>query len=137
KDQTRLPVKFECLDPLRRVKSMRVEVWAGNKGPDRPFATKQPAPHDGDGPKQLVEVTYQNGLGAGDIPWPALQPGQVCWIQPVMVNAAGVEQWFPATAHEPSPYPPLQRTAANVKLKLEAGQRTLKLKSAIRMSIYQ
>jgi S1-C subfamily serine protease len=137
-DQRKLPVKFQCLDPLDRIKSMRVEVWAGSQGPTRAPANQQPPALPGDGPRQVVAINYQNHTGSGDVPLPDLQPGQVYWVRPVFVSAAGGSLWLPAAPLESSASPPLQRLPVNIQMKTgQAAQRTIKLKNSMRMNLYQ
>ena len=135
-NQIKLPAKFECLDPLGRVQTLRIEVWAGNRGPARPSSYQQPQGVPGDGPRQSVTINYQNGRAVGDIPLPSVPAGQVYWIQPVVVNGAGVTQWSPAVVREPAP--PLQRVAADLQMKLDQpGQRTLKMINEMRVTLME
>lgn len=135
-NQAKLPVKYECIDPLGRVQSVRVDIWVGGMGPERPFAFQPPNAEPGDGPKQTISVNYQNGKAIGDVPLPALQPGQVYWVQPVLVNASGTTRWNPASTLTPST--PLQRVASSLLMKVDQpGQRTVHLKDTKRMTIYQ
>jgi predicted Zn finger-like uncharacterized protein len=135
-NQPTVPVSLKCLDPLGRVRSIRVEVWAGAPGPDRPFSYQQPTAMPGDSPRQSSNVVYADGIGTGDLPLPALQPGQVYWMQPVLVNAAGATQWQPAQAV--TAVPPLQRSAASLVMKTEQrGERSLKMKASVGLTIYE
>jgi predicted Zn finger-like uncharacterized protein len=135
-NQSTLPVSLQCLDPLGRVRSIRVEVWAGAPGPDRASSYQQPAAMPGDSPRQSNNVVYADGIGTGDLPLPALQPGQVYWIQPVLVNAAGTTQWQPAQAV--TAVPPLQRSPASLVMKTEqSGERSLKMKASIGLTVYK
>jgi S1-C subfamily serine protease len=135
-NQAKLPVRCECLDPLGRVQSVRVEVWVGSMGPERPFAFEPPPAQPGDGPRQTSDVAYQNGKAIGDVPLPALQPGQVYWIQPVLVNGAGVTQWQRASTLAAKV--PLERVPANLQMKLDPGQqRTVRIKNENRVTVYQ
>ena len=56
-----LPINVQCLDPLNRIRGMKMEVWAGNAGPDRPLAYQPPAALAGDGPRQSSSMNYVNG----------------------------------------------------------------------------
>jgi S1-C subfamily serine protease len=137
-NQAKLPVKFKCLDPLDRVRSFRVEIWAGNNGPLRPTSTQQPAASPGDGPKQSFKMSYQNGTAVGDIPLPEAQPGQVFWVQAIFVDGAGATRWVPMPPLTPSAVPPLQRTAATLQMKVDQpGERTVVMKNSKSLTVYE
>ncbi len=134
-NQIKMPVKLRCLDPLRRVKSMGVEVWAGNKDTARALTMEQPQPQPGDGPRQKITLDYKDGVAEANIPLPPVPAGQVYWVQPVVVNGAGVTQWQQAAPCEAAP--PLQRIGADLQLKNQSGLRTLKIKDTRRMMLQQ
>jgi S1-C subfamily serine protease len=136
-NQTLLPVKFQCLDPLQRVKDFRIEVWTGSHGPDRPFGSVQPPAMPGDSARQTIAIGYNSGKAMADIPLPQLPPGQVYWLQPVLVDGAGVTQWQPASTL--TARVPLKRVPANLLMKLDpqGQERTVQLKNETRINIYQ
>jgi predicted Zn finger-like uncharacterized protein len=136
-DQTMLPAKFHCLDPLGRVQDFRVEVWTGSQGPARPFGGAQPPAMPGDSARKAIAIAYNSGKATADIPLPPLPAGHVYWIQPVLVNGAGVTQWQPASTL--AARIPLKRVPANLQMKLDpqGQERTVKLKNEMRINIYQ
>src|SRR5262249_3244985 len=123
-----LPVSFTCLDPLNRVKNMRVEVWAGAPGPARPYTLQKPPALPQDGPRQSHTIQYQNFSGSLDVPMPALGPGEVCWVQPMITTKAGTTHWGNAYPM-PASMIPIERRAANLQVSLTAQKdRTVTMK---------
>jgi S1-C subfamily serine protease len=92
-NQTLLPLRLTCLDPLGRVRDVKVDVWPGMPGRPLSPVGQAPQPQAGDGAHQAFAAAGQNGLYAVDVPLPPLEPGKVYWIQPTLVNAAGVAVW--------------------------------------------
>jgi S1-C subfamily serine protease len=128
--QTRLPVTYTCLDPLNRIRDMRVEVWTGQPGPARPYSLQKPQPLPNDGPRQSHVIPYQNNAGNLEVPLPQLAPGSVCWLQPVVTTKTGATFWGPAQA-TPVSLIPLERKPANLLVSLSAQkERTVSVKSA-------
>ncbi len=128
--QARMPIKLTCLDPLNQIRQLRVEVWTGLPGDPRPTAQQKPPGQPGDGPKTEHVVTYADGLGALEVPLPALPPGQVYWFQPLVTSAKGTH-WAPAhpTAVDVIP---LEQKAANLTIDLDkAKERTCKMDSKV------
>src|SRR5262249_42876935 len=110
-----LPLKMMCLDPLGRARSAKVEVWAGNPGESRPPATQQPPAQAGDGLRQTYPLAPVDGGYAADVPFPQLKPGQVCWVRPVLVRAAGPTRWDWAEPVKPDVQLVLERKPAVIK----------------------
>jgi tetratricopeptide (TPR) repeat protein len=128
KDQARLPVRLSCLDPLQRIRTVKLEVWAGKASPARPPSPKEPRPLPGDRPRQSLAVAYQEGGGQVDVLLPSLAGGEVLWVRPVLTDAGGATRWAGAVAYTPSDLPPLRRTAALLQADFEGQpQRTVKL----------
>ena len=65
-----------------------------------------------------------------------LPNGTRFWLQPVIVNQAGVKQWGAASTYKPSDAAPLDRTNANIVANVMPGERSMKLtsKSIARMT---
>ncbi|MBI2805716.1 MAG: trypsin-like peptidase domain-containing protein [Planctomycetes bacterium] len=134
--EARMPVRYTCLDPLNRIREMKVEVWAGQPGTTRPYSLQKPATMPGDGPRQTHKVNYQNGVGLLDVPLPALGPGQVYWFQPV-ITGQNVSHWGTALA-TPTSLILLERKAANLQVSLETHKkRTITVKNASTFTIYK
>jgi S1-C subfamily serine protease len=134
-----LPVRLNCLDPLGRLRDVKVEVWAGNPGNPRPAGSRDPAPQPGDGPRQSYPLAPADGTCKGDVPLPELKPGQVCWLQPVFVNAAGARQWDAATPVPQDAQTVLDRKPAVIQFLAPANaiERTLKLNSTFTANVYR
>ena len=134
-----LPVKLTCLDPLKRVRDVKVEVWAGDPGDARPAAWQAPPALPSDGPPQSYPVSPRDGAYTVDVPLPPLPPGKVYWLRPVMVNAAGATQWDTATPLALAALPILDRKPALLQFKAPTAaiDRTLKLQSKDTMSVYR
>jgi S1-C subfamily serine protease len=133
-----LPVRLTCLDPLNRIRDVRVEVWTGKPGKPRSPATAAPRPEDGDGPRKAMAVRYANGEGLAEVPVPPLAAGQVYWVQPVLAGGAGPARWGQAISFQPTSPTAVERRAALLQLKYpEQGQkveRTLKLKVKVELT---
>jgi predicted Zn finger-like uncharacterized protein len=127
-NQLKLPVKLVCIDPLKKIGELKVEVWTGSPGPVRDASMQQPQPKSGDGTRQTHKIDYQNGIGTGDVLLPAPSPGQVCWVQSVVTNARGT-YWGPAVA-TPTELYAIERRSANLTINLDTKVRTVKFKSS-------
>lgn len=129
-----LPVKLNLLDPLGRVRDVKLEVWAGRAATSRP-----PAMGPGDGPRTSYPVTLTDGVGTAAVPLPARQPGQAVWLQPVFVNALGARQWDTATVVSEDAQVVLERKETLIQFKAPDGaiERTVQLNSAVTLSVYR
>jgi S1-C subfamily serine protease len=134
-----LPLKLTCLDPLGRVRNVKVEVWAGKPGNPRPAAAKAPEPQPGDGPRQTHRLAARDGAFTADVPLPPLQPGQVCWLRPVLVNAAGATLWDAATPVASDALTVLERRPALIRFTAPTAaiDRTLKLTNNVAVTVYR
>ena len=56
--KAQMPVRVRCLDPLNKIRELRMEVWTGPPGESRPTSAQAPQPVAGDGPKQEHLVKY-------------------------------------------------------------------------------
>ncbi len=127
--QVRVPVRYTCLDPFKRIRELKVEVCTGQPGKTRPFSLAQPPAFPGDGPKQVQSLSYSNGLCDGEVVLPTTQPGQVVWIRPVIVSATQKMQWGPALFSDPTEA--IERQPAELVVKLMTHEkRTVRLKSS-------
>jgi S1-C subfamily serine protease len=77
---TYMPVRLKCLDPLNRIRDMRVEVWTGPPGAPRPRSNERPQALPGEGPRHEHAVKYAGGVGAVDVPLPQLPAGHLYWV---------------------------------------------------------
>ncbi len=131
KGQARMPVKLACLDPLDRIREVRLEIWTGTPGRGRPASLQAPEVGPGDGPRQSFAVSYARGAGTVEIPLPQAEAGKVVWLQPILKTASGATQWAAASAYRPGQEAPLERRPALLQFKCPAAaaERTLKVKS--------
>jgi S1-C subfamily serine protease len=115
------PLAVKVLDPLKRIKVLALEMWAGPPGTKfRPAADKAPAAVPGDGNRWSVALPYdsEKPVKLGDphvveaeCDLPPLKDGQVYWVQPRYVNTDGVERWGEAVALETAGLPVDRRPA--------------------------
>src|SRR5205814_2191748 len=136
--QVKLPIRLRFLDPLQRIRTVGLEVWAGSASPARPFSLVQPKALPGDGARKNLAATYKDGGAQVDIPVPSLTGDQVLWIQPFLTDAAGARHWARAIAYKPSELLPLERKAAVLQQQLDRQpQRTIKLLSAAKVRAFK
>lgn len=96
----KIDVSMECSDPLKRVKSVRLETWVGDPGVGRPASLVAPPVAAGDGTRASIPCNLQrNGdtnatataiLAPGPVP-----AGKVLWVQPVVETEKGA-RWASA-----------------------------------------
>ncbi|HKI35892.1 MAG TPA: trypsin-like peptidase domain-containing protein [Gemmataceae bacterium] len=121
-DQVKLPVKFELIDPLGRLRKVVAECWTGDPGLPRPVSATEPKPLPGDSDKQSFTIEYdKKGIARGEITLPALSARKTYWIRPVVTNGAGETRWYGAAPQNVGI--PVERTAVTLKFKPAAGAR--------------
>src|SRR5262245_6770373 len=81
--KVRVPVEFTFLDPMKRIKEIKVEVWTGEPGRDRAGSMTKPATVEGDSARETQKLAYENGFASGTIVLPKVPTGKVVWVQPV------------------------------------------------------
>src|SRR5262249_36649822 len=96
--QVRMQMKVECLDPFRSIGQVGLEYWTGPKGSPRPPSDSPPAPQRGDSAHRTV---YFNRQFEAEVLRPRLQPGQVYWFQPILVDKSGQRHWDLALDYAP------------------------------------
>jgi predicted Zn finger-like uncharacterized protein len=139
--QVKMPVKLHLINPLGRVNAVRIDMWAGNPGADRPplplaAPGQMPPMQPGDGKIESVSFNVAKDTAGGDAALPELQPGQVVWMRPVLVGAS--ERYLSARPLPAYPYPPLAHADANLHMKVnKAGERTLKIKDLAQITVQQ
>jgi hypothetical protein len=138
--QGKLPVKLSCLDPLGRVKGVKLDYWTGVAGAALPTSFQPPGARPGDSARQAVAVNYLRGAGQVDLPLPPLAVGQVLWLQPVL-NHGSTTQWARALPYQSKGLAPLERKPTLLQLKnpagAEASERTLHLKSTAQIKVIE
>jgi predicted Zn finger-like uncharacterized protein len=122
-----VPVRLTTLDPLRRVREVRLDVWSGPPGEAVPATDKEPQAKPGDGPRQRVAAKPSGGGYTADVPLPPLPPGQVYWSRPMVTDAAGVTTWAAARTVPFDPALVVERRPADLRFKVPTAplQRTL------------
>jgi S1-C subfamily serine protease len=118
---SKLPITFELVDPLGRLKMVDTEIWAGNPGRPRPPGATEPAPLPGDSPKKRYSMKYDKTPTVTlDVPAPPLGgPRQVYWIRPVITNGLNETRWVMATSAPARP--PLARKPITLKYRPPVG----------------
>jgi S1-C subfamily serine protease len=100
-DQIKMPFKLHVVDPLGRIKQVKMETWIGEAGQRRrPAGTVEPKPLPTDSDLQSVSVPYdrQSYLDV-ELALPPLDDAKkVYWVRPSYVNGAGSPYWNGAFA---------------------------------------
>jgi hypothetical protein len=143
---TRLPIEMDCLDPMNRLQSIKVDVWTsgqsgtghGNRPAVRPPSLLKPAALPGDGPRQTANLVYQNNKATCEIDLPAMNDGQTFWLQPVVTDKAGRTLWATAMAFKVSEHVPVERKSAVLQYQVEPQpERTIKVKGSNKVLVYE
>jgi S1-C subfamily serine protease len=129
-DNVRIPVKIKLLDPLTRLKAVKLDVWTAPASNGRPNSNYKPTALPGDGPKKTVSTNYFNGQATTDLLLPQIPAGHVLWVQPVLQQATGQNAWSNAFTVLSASAEPLKRIPANLTLNMAAAnERTIDLTS--------
>jgi S1-C subfamily serine protease len=129
-----LPVVVKTLDPMQKLREVKVDVWAGRPGAPRlGEAGKTPQPHDS--PRQTVVAQLRDNAYYAAVPIPVQEPGNVVWIQ----SWNGGERPVYGAAH-PVPYNAnmiLERQAINLTYVPAQAERlrTVRLKNTTQISL--
>ncbi len=135
-DSIRMPLKVVCLDPMSRLKGLKVDVWTAPAGGARPFGLQKPPALVGDGPKKSVALNYSATKAEGDVLLPAIPVGHVLWVQPVLQQATGQFVWGHAFTVTTATDSPLQRMPANLTMNLASTpDRTIDLTSKFNIQL--
>ena len=70
---------------------------------------RAPKSQDGDGPRETYSLGQAGAGYEADVPLPALKPGQVCWVRPLLVSRSGTTRWGGATPLPPETLIVLER----------------------------
>lgn len=127
-----LPVNVRTIDPLRRIKSVKLTWWVGKQGQPRDPTSQLPAIKSGDSQHQTVALTYQNGVARGSLQIPAVPEGKTVFIQPVYESESGTRQWMASVNYDPGPL--LDQLTVLVSLKPRTGRGDLYLNSRSTMT---
>jgi uncharacterized protein (TIGR03067 family) len=137
--QTTLPVRVATLDPLQRIREVKVDVWTGPPGAAPPAGDREPETKPGDGARRRIAAAITDGTFTAEVPLPPLPAGQVYYVQPLMVNTAGVVQWAAGQAVPFDPALVLERKPAQLEFKPPTGpiERTLRMSNNNTLTIFQ
>ncbi|MBX7106393.1 MAG: trypsin-like peptidase domain-containing protein, partial [Gemmataceae bacterium] len=104
----RQPFTAMVADPMKRIKKITLDVWAGDRGSGiRPASDRKPSPQANDSPVSTVELAYDPNmvvkLGeatpvAGNCSLPLKKDDQVYWVQPKYERIDGSIRWGEAVA---------------------------------------
>jgi S1-C subfamily serine protease len=138
-DEVRLPIQVSCLDPLRRIRQLKVDVWTGPAGPALQASSVTPPARPGDSPRESFSLSARDGRYVGEVLLPRARVGQALWIQPLMVNEADASRWDSAVAVPAESQAPLDRQVALVQFKAPPGpiERTLRLNSQTTVTVFK
>jgi predicted Zn finger-like uncharacterized protein len=118
--QVKLPVTVQALDPLRRIRKLAINYWVGDAGKPRPASRTEPKAEPGDGPRQTQLLTYQGGVGKGELTLPGLPPGKTYWLQ-ANYGSEGGTKW--AVAQPTTLQPIIERKPATLARKFQPGEK--------------
>ncbi len=136
-DSVRMPYRVTCLDPMSRVKGVKIESWTGPAGGPRQAGAPRHTPQVGDGAKKTLPLAYAQNQGQVDLQVPPIPPGQVLWVQPAIQQATGQFLWGPALAVPAFTAAPLDRVPANLTLNFtDVTERTLDLTSKLSLQLF-
>jgi Trypsin-like peptidase domain len=130
-DEVRLPLKCTCVDPINRIREVRVEVWAGKPTDKNSVSPKKSAPKNVD--RKSYALKSENGYWSADVPLPKLGDGQVAWVRPVVDSDKGEPIAFAPRSFAVGI--PVERVPAEVAVKFPAKQeRTVHLKATMSLT---
>ncbi len=120
-DAVKVPITVQTIDPLNRLRKVRVETWTGNPGKAHLIAEKDRAPKPDETPRVAQDLEYKAAVARGDVLIPALPPGKVLWVEVHVIDQNGRDTWTSASPHALAP--PLERKPATLGYKHQAGRR--------------
>jgi hypothetical protein len=112
---------IQTIDPLNRLRKVRIDCWSGDPGKPRNIAEKDRAPLPGESPRKSTDLEYKNGVAKGEIVLPEMAAGKVLWYEVHTVDLNNREVWTiaaPLTLE-----PPLDRKPTTIAYKHQAGKR--------------
>jgi S1-C subfamily serine protease len=135
-DDVKIPMTISTIDPLNRLRMVRVVTWTGNPGKARLIPEKERAPLPGESPRKTQDLEYKAGVARGEVAITEVPPGKVLWVEAHVIDQNGRDSWVSAYPHALSP--PLDRKPATLGYKHQAGRRgwavvaesTLKIRDA-------
>lgn len=117
--------RLNFVDPLGRIKDVRIEHYQGPPGKPNPSSATRPSPRPDETAPKVVKIAYAadgGGAIAGELEVePLKDPKFVYWFRPVYVDGEGKE-WF-GTELSGMTAPPVDRRPLVVKFQPPSGQR--------------
>jgi hypothetical protein len=117
-DKIKMVFRLTAVDPLGRLKDMKLDTWIAEPGTrHRPASTTEPKPLPGDSEHQSVDVKYEkkeSTMVELALP-PQDDPKKNYWIQPSFVNGTSKRSWYGAWA--PSLGTPVERKEVTIRYK--------------------
>jgi len=122
-ENIKIPAVVRILDPLDRIKNVRIEHWTtpDTKNKPRPASWTRPEPVAGDGPLQTVnaEQVGTNSPRADLLVPPLADENSAYWFRATFTDGRGREFWSPTIAnYRPVP---LERREITLQFKSTAG----------------
>ncbi len=125
-EKIKIPVVIKILDPLQRIKNVRMEYWTTPKADPkpRPASWSRPEPTEGDGPVETVDVVKEgNAFPKADLLVPPLaDETSAYWFRTTFTDGRGREYWSPPTGNV-RPVP-LENREVMLRFKSTAGTKS-------------
>jgi S1-C subfamily serine protease len=102
-----LPMAFELINPLDRIKKVEVEVWTGdvavNFAPPASIGNR-PSRRSGDSERRVFQMELRGGKSSGSITLPDLPKGKAFFWQPILTRAneegGETKEWLAGERYE-------------------------------------
>jgi len=121
-DKIKMGFRLVAVDPLGRLRDVKVETWNGEPGTRRrPGSTTEPKSLPGDSEAQVLELKYEKKpVTSIELTVPAQEdPKKACWMRSNYVNGANERVWFVAFA--PNLGAPVVRKEVTLKYQPRLG----------------
>lgn len=132
-----LPVTVRFIDPLVRVKAVKVAWWFGKPGKSRQPSTSKPALQPGDANHTVVACRYRNTLANCTLEIPEVPAGKTVHIQPIYETRNRGTNWAQSITYDPGPL--LEETAVTLARRYRPGKFDVHLntKSTFQISLFE
>lgn len=122
-EKIKIPAVVRILDPLGRIKNVRIEYWTtpNSTGKSRPESWTRPEPVEGDGPLQTVDAVRaaKDSPRAELLVPPLPDENSAYWFRTTLTDGRGREYWSSTIANfRPVP---LERREITLQFKSTAG----------------
>jgi S1-C subfamily serine protease len=132
-----VPVTLSVVDPLQRIREVTLEVWSGPAGKARPAASSAPASMPGDSARKSLAIERKEGVFRQELKLPldTLPASHVYYVQPVQLSTTGVKNWGRGVVFDPVESRPLDKEAAELKMKATVRDRDLKVSTRFEFKV--